>query len=143
MIFRGPTINCLSPIYKNVVNVVTVDTETSSSLLLTCGVPQGSIRGPLLFLLYINDFLNCIRNNRAFHFADETIVIFSKHNMVQLRNALNKQISIIFDWLCANRLSLNAKKTEPMLFHSTHKQITFRLTVKIKGTKVFLSHYVK
>ena len=90
MIFRGPTINCLSPIYKNVVNVVTVDTETSSSPLLTCGVPQGSIRGPLLFLLYINDFLNCIRNNKAFHFADETIVIFSKHNMVQLRNALNK-----------------------------------------------------
>ena len=140
---RGPAINWFKSYLQGRSQFVTVDNETSSSLSLTCGVPQGSILGPLLFLIYINDFQNCIKNNKAFHFADDTNVIFSKPNIGQLRKALNKQISIIFDWLCANRLSLNAKKTELMLFHSTHKQITFRLTVKIKGTKVFLSHFVK
>ena len=133
----GPAINWFKSYLQGLSQFVTVDTETSSNLLLTCGVPQCSILGPLLFLIYINDFQNCINNNKAYHFADDTKVIFSKPNIGQLRNALDKQISIIFDWLCANRLSLNAKKTELMLFHSTHKQITFLLTVKIKGTKVF------
>ena len=73
-------------------------------------MPEGSILGPLLFLIYINDFKNCILDNTAYHFADDTNVIFSKRNIGQLRKALSKQISTICDWLCANRLSLNAKK---------------------------------
>ena len=48
-------------------------------------------------LIYINDFQNCIDNNKAYHFADDTNVIFSKPNIGLLRKALDKQVSIIFD----------------------------------------------
>ena len=140
---RGPAINWLKSYLSGRNQFVTVATEMSNNLPLTCGVPQGSILGPLLFLIYINDFKNCILDNTAYHFADDTNVIFSKRNIGQLKKALSKQIDTIYDWLCANRLSLNAKKTELVLFHSKNKVVTSRLTVKIKGTKVFLSNHVK
>ena len=104
---------------------------------LTCGVPQGSILGPLLSLIYINDFQYCIDGHNVFHFADDANVIFSKPNIRQLRRSLNKQITKIYDCLCANRLSLNAKKTELVLSHSKSKKVNKRLTSKIKGTKIF------
>ena len=93
--------------------------------------------------MYINDFQFCIDGHNVFHFADDTKVIFSNPNIRQLRKSLNKQITKIYDWLCANRLSLNAKKTELVLFHSKNKKVNTRLTIKIKGTKIFLSNHVK
>ena len=88
----------------------------SENLLITCGVPQGSILGPLLFLIYINDMNKAIQNSSTFHFADDTYLKFSCSCEKELRKTMNKDLQSLFTWLCANRLSLNVGKTEFIVF---------------------------
>ena len=80
-----------------------------------CGVPQGSILGPLLFLLYINDLANATVLN-VLSFADDTTVFLSGHNIERLCTQINSELKHMHTWLCANRLSLNTKKTTYMVF---------------------------
>ena len=134
---RGPANQWLKSYLQGRNQYVTIENETSNTLPLTCGVPQGSILGPLLFLIYINDFRNCIEKSIAYHFADDTNVIFSRSNIKQSKKALSTQISIIVDWLCANCLSFYAKKLILCYFTAKIKKIKSHLTIKTKGTKFF------
>ena len=87
---------------------VTIQDSDSETLCVSHGVPQGSILGPLLFLLYINDFHMCIRSSLTYHFADDTTILF--HSVKEIRKSMSHQLDDILDWLTENRLSLNAKK---------------------------------
>ena len=78
----------------------------SNDLPITCGVPQGSILGPLLFIIYINDMRNVIRFSKVHHFADDTNLLFSHKNPKTLRKRVNEDLALLFDWLCANRYLL-------------------------------------
>ena len=84
---------------------------------ITCGVPQGSVLGPLLFLTYINDFGHCLEKLEVQHYADDT-VIFHSHvpNDVQTSNIINEDLNNVKDWCIENKLSLNAKKTKAVVF---------------------------
>ena len=85
------------------------------------GVPQGSILGPLLFLVYINDFQNCLDQAHPIMFADDTN-IFIKHKQIDIvYDQAQCELHNIASWLSANRLSLNADKTKYTIFH-THKK---------------------
>ena len=88
----------------------------SNNLPITCGVPQGSILGPLLFIICINDMQNAINFSKVHHFADDTNLVFSHKNLKVLRKRVNSDLELLFDWLCANRLSLNVGKTEFVIF---------------------------
>lgn len=95
---------------------VYINKTKSNKLPVTCGVPQGSILGPLLFLLYIND-LNTITKLLTFiMFADDTNIFISGHNMENLTLAVNNEMKAVSDWFSANLLSLNIKKTNYILF---------------------------
>ena len=95
--------------------------HTSRTCKIECGVPQGSIVGPLLFLLYINDLPNIIKNAKTILYADDTTIYVSGKNLGNLREIINSEISILSDWFRANKLSLNEGKTNYMHVHDIYK----------------------
>ena len=76
------------------------------------GVPQGSVLGPLLFLLYINDLHNAFTYSTTIHFADDTTLLINNKSLKQLIKHLNYDLHFLCYWLSANKISLNASKTE-------------------------------
>ena len=98
-------------------------------------MPQGSILGPLLFLLYINDLSSVSEYCYSVLFADDTNVFISGENVNVLCSTLNEELEGIREWLCCNKLSLNVSKTHYMLFTPWNK-IASHIDVKIRGVSV-------
>ena len=98
-----------------------VNGNLSNAKELSCGVPQGSIIGPLLFLIYINDLPNSLSIASAKMFADDTHISVSATNQTDLETSVNAELNNLNCWLKANRLSLNIAKTEFMIIGSRQK----------------------
>ena len=86
---------------------------------VTCGVPQGSLLGPLLFILYINDFQYSSDVLSFILFADDSNIFLSHKNPKVLLQTVNLELCNITAWIRANKLSLNKKKTNFMIFSNT------------------------
>ena len=98
----------------------------SNHKIINCGVPQGSILGPLLFILYINDIVNTTSLLELILFADDTTLLFSHQDIVSQNDIINNELQEICNWFQANKLSVNASKTNYMVLgthHSTRKFI--------------------
>ena len=95
----------------------------SSVLSITDVVPQGSVLGPLLFLIYINDLNHVVKHLALHHFADDTNILFCNSSLKSTSKHTNYDIKLIVHWFQTNRISLNVNKTEITLFRSKNKTI--------------------
>ena len=95
----------------------------SATIPISIGVPQGSILGPLLFIIYINDIQNLSKFFHFIKYADDTTLFnsMSKQNPYD-GTVINNELSKVFQWLSINRLSLNVMKTKFMIFHNKNKK---------------------
>ena len=97
----------------------------SESRALTCGVPQGTILGPLLFLLYIDDLPNCLSHSQPRMFANDTHLTFADNDITKIERNLNDDLANISQWLIVNKLTLNMSKTEFIVIGSRQRLYTF------------------
>ena len=125
---------------------VEIDNMKSSVRTLTTGVPQGSILGPLLFLIYMNDISNSSNLFKFILFADDTNLFSTIEYTLpthtsNVNELLNNELANIYEWLTVNRLSLNLTKTKYMIFHPIQKDISSLVpTVIINGIQIEKVH---
>ena len=115
---------------------VTVNGSNSDLLPITCGVPQGSVLGPLLFLLYINDLPNTSSQLKFHLFADDTSIYYLSRNLSDIESLINTELKSVANWMKANRLSISTSKTNFILFHSPKNKPRKTLNVKIDGNAI-------
>ena len=140
---RGIANNWFRSYLSNRKQYVSVNGFHSNTEIMKFGVPQGSVLGPLLFLVYINDLRNAIHNSIVHHFADDTNLLYINKNLKVIQNKMNKDLKSLVTWLRANKISLNATKTEMLIFRDPRKKIDFDLKIKIDGKKITPCNSVK
>ena len=115
---------------------VTIDGVNSSLIDMKHGVPQGSVLGPLLFLIYINDLNKAVHYSTTFHFADDTNLLNIARTPKKLQKQLNIDLKLLCGWLLANKISLNKSKTELIIFQQPWSEITFKFNIRLEGFKI-------
>ena len=106
-------------------------------------MPQGSCLGPFLFLIYINDLCKFVKYSETYHFADDTNMLLSPSSLETLAKRMNFDLKNLSQWLKANKLSLNATKTELIIFHSSSKKTDPRLKIVLVGKRLIQTDTVK
>ena len=82
----------------------------SGLAVLNCGIPQGPVLGPLLFLLHISDLNQAIKFCKVHHFADDTNLLYFSNSIKKLNRLVNADLKYLANWLNANRILLKVKK---------------------------------
>lgn len=138
---RGKLFHIIKSYLTNRLQCVEYLNTKSATLEVEIGVPQGSILGPLLFILYINDFPKICSLSTCFLYADDTAIFFEAENEQQLQQAIDREIPVICHWFRTNKLSLNANKTYCQIYNHTASRIN--IDVCIDGTKIDFVDSVK
>ena len=99
---------------------------------ISCGFPQGSVLGPLLFLIYINDLPNISDKFKFYLFADDTNIYYEARNLKDIEKTANNELKWLNHWLNLNRLALNITKTNFVVFHPHNKPLKQHVTIKNK-----------
>ena len=121
---------------------VSINGCDSNLLNVSCGVSQGSVLGPLLFVIFVNDLPNTTKKLKIYLFADDTNIYFESPTLSNLRKKINNELKYVKRLLDANRLILNIGKSNYIIFHSTNTSIASCLSTKMgKSTLLELNMF--
>ena len=140
---RGIPNKLLESYLTNRKQSVSINGVTSNNTNINCGVPQGSVLGPLLFLIYINDLNLAIKYCTTRHFADDTNLLIKNSSPKKLKKYLNLDLKSLVKWLKVNKISLNTSKTEFIIFKHPNKKIEYDFKIKIDGKRLNSEKFVK
>jgi hypothetical protein len=123
----------------------TIFNNYSDPEIVKCGVPQGSIIGPLLFIVYVNDLPSCFTRCHVNIYADDTAFYFADKTVNCVNEVLQNELDEVYRWLCANKLSLHVGKTQCMLICSRQKRthITDNLDLSINKNDISQTDSIK
>lgn len=119
---RGPAYDWFRSYLTGRTQQVEISSTLSETKEIKLGVPQGSILGPLLFSIYVNDFPNSLSEGNSIMFADDTNIFVSGNNYEKLFECANSQFKNISYWLNANKLFLNVSKTKHIVFRTPNSK---------------------
>ena len=137
---RGNVNNWFRSNLTNRMQYVSLNDCESSRMLIKCGVPQGYILGPILFILYINHSTSVSKILRLIMFADDTNLFLSDKNVADIESRLNSELFSLTDWFQSNSLPLNVKKTSFIVF-GNRKSVDINILInnqsitQLKNTK--------
>ena len=137
---RGTSNKWFQSYLKNRTQFVEINDVQSPLSSINCSVPQGSILGPLCFLIYINDMHKCTNLNMV-HFADDSTAFAMGSDLQRLTLNINTQLENIYTWLCANKLSLNISKSSFSIY--TNKRVDTLPIIKISNLPITYVNNVK
>lgn len=143
---RGTALQWFASYLADRTQVTKINEVVSDEVEVTRGVPQGSILGPFLFALYINDIVNILRHCSCHLFADDTVLYIEGEDVDEVIKLLNEDLLLVSKWLEANKLKLNVSKTVGMCLGSTklYKQFSnSREKVKVDEVHVHFQECVK
>ncbi len=84
-----------------------------------------------------------LKKCKVFHFADDTNLLYSNPDPKKIKKVMDKELKLLYDWLCANRLSLNVAKTEFIIFRPPRVNLEDRIVLKLNRTKIYESTKIK
>jgi hypothetical protein len=113
---RGVALKWIKSYLADRQQFVSCKESMSSKLNISTGVPQGSILGPLLFIIYINDIINISNKLKFFLYADDTNILFTEESPLNLKTKLELELIKLLTWLDVNKLSINLAKTSYIIF---------------------------
>ena len=120
---RGIALDLFENYLSNRKQYVVVDGVSSNYETVNCGVPQGSVLGPLLFLIYVNDIKQASNIFKFSLFADDTSTVASHSNPSTLIKIVNQELVKLNNWFLCNRLHVNYDKTNYMIFRSRNRRV--------------------
>ena len=123
--------------------IVTINGADSELRELKHGVPQGSVLGLLLFLIYINDLNTCISNSKVYNFADDTNLLHINSWNKRLQKNINNDLRRLTNWLDAKKISLNTTKTELIYFRKKRAGTPTNNKIKLNGKRLIPTDHIK
>ena len=132
--FRGNCNHLIKNYLTDRMQAVRINNSMSDYKTIECGIPQGSVLGPLLFLIYLNDLNSISLNLEVITFADDASIFMSNSDTEILESKMNEELAAIFTWFECNKLKLNTQKTG-FQFFTKNKNVT-EPCLEINGTVI-------
>lgn len=134
--FRGRALTLLSSYLKHRHQYVHLSGFSSLVKPITSGVPQGSILGPLLFNIYVNDIVNIDKEAKLVMYADDTSLFFSADEPNLLISLANKTLSKLNAWANENSLKINTSKTKAIMFRPKNKEVSYNTSLILNASPI-------